>query len=346
MELWQAIVLGLVEGITEYLPVSSTGHLILVSSAMGLDTVEQKNAIDAFNIVIQGGAILAVLGLYRARVAQMVRGLVGRDAPGRRLLINLIVAFIPAAVLGKLLDDWLESHLFFAGPVLAALFLGGLYMIGLDRYQKRTAANADPAVSPARGGGLESLSPVKALVIGLMQCVAMWPGTSRSMMTITGGMVVGLSPVAAAEFSFLLGLPTLGAATLYKLYKNFSHAHATHTPNLFEQLGVMPVVVGLVVAAVSAALAVRWLVAFLNRHGLAAFGVYRIVLCAALLAMVVFGLVKITPKGSSQRPKGADVRAVSRERPEPDGPMMSARERTSSNSNPCATAPVWMSQRL
>lgn len=311
MELWQAIILGLVEGITEYLPISSTGHLILVSSAMGLDTPEQKNALDAFNIVIQGGAILAVLGLYRARVWQMMRGLVGRDAAGRRLLINLVVAFIPAAVLGKLLDEWLESHLFFAGPVLAALFLGGVYMIGLDRWKRRAATrDASEADKGKPGADLDSLTPPKALAIGLMQCVAMWPGTSRSMMTITGGMIVGLRPVAAAEFSFLLGLPTLGAATVYKLYKNLSHAKASGTPNLFEQLGVLPVVVGLIVAAISAALAVRWLVAFLNRHGLTAFGIYRIVLCAALLVMVSMGVVNISPKSSV--PSGTPIQSSSR----------------------------------
>ena len=310
LELWQAIILGLVEGITEYLPISSTGHLILVSSLMGLDTPEQKSALDAFNIVIQGGAILAVLGLYRARVVQMLRGLAGRDAAGRRLFINLIIAFIPAAILGKLLDDWLESHLFFAGPVLAALFLGGLYMIVLDRLRSRrerggtTEAPPDQVTPPAVPGlPLESLTPAKALAIGGLQCIAMWPGTSRSMMTITGGMIVGLSPVAAAEFSFLLGVPTLGAATAYRLYKNVSQASASGAPNLFEQLGVAPVIVGLVVAAISAALAVRWLVAFLNRRGLTPFGIYRIVLCLVLLGMIAAGLVNISPRSSAPSSK-------------------------------------------
>lgn len=296
MELWQAIILGVVEGITEYLPISSTGHLILASSLMGLDTSENKNALDAFNIVIQGGAILAVIGLYGERMLQMLRGVVGRDDAGRALVINLGIAFIPAAVLGALLDDWLEAHLFFAGPVLAALFLGGVYMIALDRWHKRPIGEA----GGQRGQDLESLTPRRALIIGLLQCVAMWPGTSRSMMTITGGLMVGLRPVAAAEFSFLLGVPTLGAATFYRLYKNLSHARSTGTPNLFEQLGVAPAVAGLVVATLAAAVAVRWLVVFLNRHGLTAFGIYRIVLCAALLTMVAIGAVNIAPKSSAQ----------------------------------------------
>jgi len=121
----------------------------------------------------------------------------------------------------------------------------------------------------------------------------MWPGTSRSMMTITGGVLVGLRPRQAAEFSFLLGLPTLGGATVYKLAKNLKEAHDAGTPNLFEMLGVVPVVLGLVVATVAAALAVRWLVAFLNRHGLAGFGYYRLVLCAVLAAMIGAGIVSI-----------------------------------------------------
>ena len=169
MEWWHAALLGLVEGITEYLPISSTGHLILASSLLGLDTPEQGRALAAFEIAIQGGAILAVLGLYAQRVAQMVRGALGRDPVGLRLLVCVALAFAPAAVLGPLLDDPIEQHLFRPAPVLAALFVGGLWMIWLDRTR-----------DPARGVGLESLAPRTALAIGLFQCAAMWPGTSRS----------------------------------------------------------------------------------------------------------------------------------------------------------------------
>ena len=161
------------------------------------------------------------------------------------------------------------------------------------------------------------------------------------MRTITGGLVVGLSPVAAAQFSFLLGLPTLGAATVYKLYKNLSHASETGTPNLFEQLGVLPVIVGMVVAAVSAALAVKWLVAFLNTHGLTAFGVYRLVLCAALLAMVSMGVVNISPKEAPATPGGPKSGAVFRERG--DGPMIREGDRGTSGSTLSAAAPLWLS---
>ncbi len=314
MEWWQAVVLGLVEGITEYLPISSTGHLILASGLMGLDEPpETKAALDAFNIVIQGGAILAVLGLYWPSVRRMIVGglglvRIGRgDDAGLRLGINVAIAFLPAAVLGVLLDDWIESHLFRTGPVLAALALGGVFMIALDRWRLRAARAAETGAATdgerlARTGrGLEQLTPRGALFIGLMQCVAMWPGTSRSMMTIVGGVLVGLRPRAAAEFSFILGLPTLGGACLYKLAKNLLEARETGGPNLFDTIGVAPCIVGIVVATASAVVAIRWLVGFLNRHGLAPFGWYRLALCAVLGGAIAAGLVRIGDKAPEQR---------------------------------------------
>lgn len=290
MEIWQAIVLGVVEGITEYLPVSSTGHLILASSLMHLDSPENKEAIDAFNIVVQGGAILAVLGLYRGRVLQMLRGLLGRDREGFRLFVNLIAAFLPAAVLGLLLHSWIEKHLFSAGPVLAAVLVGGLYMLFIDAWR---TGRFSPPRSAADYREIKDIRPQHAFVIGLMQCVAMWPGTSRSMMTITGGMMFGLRPKAAAEFSFLLGLPTLGAACVYSLYKDVKHAHESGLPNLFQRLGTVPVVVGVVVAAISAAVAVAWLVGFLNRRGLTPFGWYRIALFVVLAGAIASGWIHV-----------------------------------------------------
>lgn len=289
MELWQAVILGLVEGITEYLPVSSTGHLIIASALMGLDRPEVKDAVDAFDIVIQGGAILAVLGLYWARVAQMLRGLVGRDPGGLRLLINLGIAFVPSAALGLALSDAIKAHLFYVGPVAAALALGGVYMILLERWRERRAETVE------EGDDITAVTPLQALLIGVMQCAALIPGTSRSMMTITGGYVVGLRPARAAEFSFLLGLPTLGAATLYSLYRNVRDASASGTGNLFQELGVAPAVIGLVVAAVSAAAAVKWLVGFLGRHGLAPFGWYRFAVAGVMLALWALGLVRAAP---------------------------------------------------
>lgn len=290
MELWHAVVLGLVEGITEYLPISSTGHLILASSLMGLDTPEAKHAVDDFNIVIQGGAILAVLGLYWPRVVQMIKGVLGRDEKGLLLLINLGIAFLPAAVIGLLAHDYIEAKLFRPSPVLAAVLLGGLYMMTVEAWRdgKFSARRTEMSL-----GEVTDVTPRQALVVGLLQCIAMWPGVSRSMMTITGGYLIGLKPKAAAEFSFLLGLPTLGAATLYSLYKNLKHAHATGGQNLFEQLGYTSCAVGLAVACVSAALAVKWLVGFLNRRGLHPFGWYRVALFAVLGVLMWQGIVSI-----------------------------------------------------
>lgn len=275
MQWWQAAVLGLVEGITEYLPISSTGHLILASTLLGLATPENGEALATFEIAIQGGAILAVLGLYRHRVPQVWNGLRGRDPAGRRLLVHLVLAFLPAAVLGPLLDDPIEAHLFRAPPVLAALLLGGVWMIWLGRR------------GPQGEREVDDLDVRSALLIGLFQCVAMWPGTSRSMMTIAGGVLLGMRPRAAAEFSFLLGVPTLGGACVFKLAKNLLGDGG----NLFDELGVGAVAIGFVVAAISAAAAVRWLVGFLGRHGLAPFGWYRIALAVVLGALAWSGYV-------------------------------------------------------
>ena len=288
-----AVILGLVEGITEYLPVSSTGHLILASALLGLDEPpEMKRAVDTFNIVVQGGAILAVLGLYFPRCLQMLRGLLGQDAAGRRLLINLFVAFLPAAVLGLLFDDWIEARLFHAGPVLAALALGGVYMMLVDRWRKKRDAQRAQDQAPQ----ITDLTWRQALVIGLFQVVAMWPGTSRSMMTITGGVFAGLRPREAAEFSFLLGLPTLGGACVYKLVKNIAESRASGEPTFIVTLGWAPVLIGLAVATVSAALAIKWLVAFLTTHGLTPFGWYRIALAAVMGGAMYLGIVQLSPE--------------------------------------------------
>jgi len=302
MNLVQALILGLVEGITEYLPVSSTGHLIIASSLMGLDrTAEQKAAVDTFNIVIQGGAILAVLGLYFPRVVQMCKGLLGKDRDGLALAVRIIVAFLPAAVLGVLLNDLIEAALFNTPSVLAALALGGVFMIVLDRTRMKRFRGADgTGEEDARlGPDLHEITMVQAVLIGLLQCVAMVPGTSRSMMTIAGGVLVGLHPRRAAEFSFLLGLPTLGGACVFSLYKTMTG----EGPNMFEVIGWAPIAVGLLAATVSAALAVRWLVGFLNRHGLAVFGYYRLALAAVLGGLIYAGVVVLnTPVDANPMP--------------------------------------------
>jgi len=292
---WEALLLGVVEGITEYLPISSTGHLILTAALLGLNEPEAtRQAVNAFVIVIQGGAILAVLGLYRHRVAQMARGLAGGDAVGRKLAINLFISFLPAAVLGVLLDDLIDRHLFSEWPVIGALFVGGVLMLLIGPWQRRVFHAARDIDHPDATSfvDIEHLTWRRALIIGLLQCVAMWPGTSRSMMTIVGGMAVGLRPRHAAEYSFLLGLPTLGGACVYKT----AQLLLGESDPLVLLGGWQPVIVGLVAATVSAALAVKWLVSYLTRHGLALFGWYRLILSAVFAALLWHGGLSITPE--------------------------------------------------
>ena len=293
MNLLQAIVLGLVEGITEYLPVSSTGHLIVAAAAVGLHGSEHDKAVKTFEIAIQGGAILAVLALYWPRFMQMIRGVLGRDGDGLRLAINIAIAFVPAAVLGLLLKKTIEEHLFNPRTVAWALMIGGVYMFAVEYLRARDHRlfheRTLRTFGAPEGLSIQRLTPLQALFIGCLQCVALIPGTSRSMMTITGGLFVRLTPRAAAEFSFLLGMPTLLAATLYAMYKNFKEAKAEHTPNFIELLGVLPVIVGFAVAAVSAFLAVKWLVGMLGRWGLAPFAIYRVLAGAVLLLIIRFG---------------------------------------------------------
>lgn len=294
---WHAVILGLVEGITEYLPVSSTGHLIITSDLLGVFNRDSANAVKAFNVAIQGGAILAVLGLYWPRFEQMLLGIAGQSAEGRRLLINVIVAFLPAAVVGFVAHKYIEQLLFKPVPVIAAFAVGGVYMIVVEQWRKIRAKKTSPGVDASQiGNDLEALTPKGALLIGVMQILSMWPGTSRSMMTITGGVFAGLKPRAAAEFSFLLGMPTLLAATLYVLAKDFYRSMVKNQDSMFVGLGWAPSLLGMLVAAVSAGFAVRWLVNFLNKHGLTPFGVYRLVLAGVLAYLVHAGRVTVEPE--------------------------------------------------
>ena len=274
----QALVLGVVEGVTEYLPVSSTGHLILFSHMMGLShfgeraglfgrAIEKSPAISAFEVVIQFGAILAVLGLYRKRVAQMAKGAIGRDPQGLRLLKMLVIGTIPALIAGLLLQKTIKAHLFGPLTVVVALLAGGVLMIVMERHAKRR--NEDVR------NDIDGMFYWQAALIGVFQVLAMWPGTSRSMITIVTAMVVGLKRKEAAEFSFLLALPTLGAATLYEAMKS--------RQELLDGVGLDVLILGTIVSALVAALAVKLFVTWLNRHGLVPFGVYRIVAGLTLL---------------------------------------------------------------
>lgn len=276
MSWWEAVLLGLVEGLTEYLPVSSTGHLILTQRAMGLPATAAANA---YAICIQAGAILAVLGLYRKQVQHIFQGWLGKvgigagHEDGFRLGLNILVAFMPAAIFGLLFDDWIEQELFGLWPIVAAWGVGGvaILVVALARKKQRKAA--------AAGKTLFELRWQMALAIGLIQCLAMWPGTSRSLVTIVGGVLVGLQLAAALEFSFLLGVLTLCAATVYKA--------KDAGPLMLDEYGWMPMIIGSLAAWISAVIAVKWMVGYLKKHGMGIFGYYRIALAGVVAAAIV-----------------------------------------------------------
>lgn len=288
MEIWQAILLGLIEGITEYLPISSTGHLIVAQRLMHIGTLTEadKFAADAFAICIQGGAILAVLGLYYKHVLKMLMGVLGRDPEGLKLAIAVLVGFLPAAVLGLLLNDIIEEKLFGLWPVIVAWIVGGIGILWTVSYRRK---------NPPRGNGRDILKLAwqSALFIGFLQCVAMWPGTSRSLMTICGGLIVGLSVKSAVEYSFLLGVLTLTAATVKKAIWKIEGADAAYdvwgggSMLMWDHYGPAPLVVGIIAAMISAAFAVKWLVSYLQSHGLSVFGYYRIALGLVIAALLL-----------------------------------------------------------
>ena len=263
---FKAVVLGIVEGLTEFLPISSTGHLIIAGQLLGFGGEKAK----VFEIFIQSGAMLAVVWEYRARFAGALLGL-PRDPAARRFAVNLAVAFLPAALLGLAFASLIKQHLFYAVPVAAAFIVGGLIILWVERYPR-----------PARVQSVDEMTWLDALKVGLAQCVALVPGTSRSGATIIGGMLFGLSRRAATEFSFFLAVPTLIAAGAYDLYKHRALLEAA-------DLGIFTV--GFVVSFVCAFLCVRWLLRYVTSHDFSVFAWYRIVFGAVVLATAYTGLV-------------------------------------------------------
>jgi undecaprenyl-diphosphatase len=267
----KAVVLGLVEGVTEYLPISSTGHLLIAEKILDVGQHHSdKDATDTYTVVIQIGAILAVLWIFRKRFVLMLEGVAGRSAEGRSLLLSLIVAFLPAVVIALLFQDTIKEHLLKPWPVVGAWVVGGVVILGFVAYQSKLRVR------------IERLSDIPlpvALGIGVAQVVALWPGTSRSFVTILAALALGCSLTVAVEFSFLLGFVTLSAATAYELLKNGS--------TLVDHFGVLNPVIGIVVAGIAALASVKWMVTYLERHPLTIFGWYRIGVGALVAVLLV-----------------------------------------------------------
>ena len=268
----QAVILGFVEGATEYLPVSSTGHLLIVEHLLGMDgTAEQMEAAHSLAICIQCGAILAVLVLYFGRIRQIVRGLMGQDADGLRLLINMLVAFMPAAVIGLFFNKWIKQHLFGVLPVAVALFVGGIIILLQTLRMRKSDADT--------GKEMAHMTWRDALFVGIVQCLAFWPGFSRSLATILGCRFAGLRMMAAVEFSFLLGLITLSAATAYEGLK--------HGAEMIASYGTTMPLLALLTAFFAAVVSVQFMVNALGKYGLAPFGYYRIILAVVCVVWLI-----------------------------------------------------------
>jgi undecaprenyl-diphosphatase len=254
----KAFVLGIVEGLTEFLPVSSTGHLIIVGDLLNFN--DEKGKI--FEIVIQFGAILGVVWDYRVRVGRLITGIGNRHEQG--FILNLFIAFLPAAIVGLLLHKKITTYLFNPITVAGALIVGGVLILIIERMPLRVRVNS-----------MEDLSPLDALKIGFAQTFSLFPGVSRAGATIMGGLLTGLSRTAATEFSFLLAMPVMFAATFYELLKNLDLLHAQDIP-LFA--------VGFVMSFVTALVVVKAFLKFVSRHDFTSFALYRIVFGVLVLA--------------------------------------------------------------
>lgn len=259
--LFKAFVLGVVEGLTEFLPVSSTGHLILVGMWIDFASTEAK----VFEVVIQLGSILAVMWIFRHRLAQLIVGTLMRKPLELAFTRNLLIAFLPAAVIGAIFIKQIKALFFHPGVVVVTLILGGLIMLWVER---RPKADGQPAFH-VTANSLEEISWKQSLIVGLAQCLAMIPGTSRSGSTIIGGMMAGIQRKTATEFSFFLAMPTMLAAAVYDTWKNA----ATLT-----QQDTLAIVVGFVTAFFSALIVVKGVLAFISKHTYRVFAWYRIAL--------------------------------------------------------------------
>lgn len=275
----KAALMGIVEGLTEFLPISSTGHLILAGSLLDFT----GETVKVFEIAIQTGAMLAVIWEYRQRLAATVTGLATEPA-ARRFVLNVLVAFIPAAVLGLLLGKVVKEHLFHPVPVAMAFIVGGLIILWVERRHRGQFGERDlEGNRRARVESVDQMSGLDALKVGLVQCLALIPGTSRSGATIIGSMMFGFSRKCATEFSFFLGIPTLMGAGAYSVWKQ---------RDLLQWSDLPMFAVGTVFAFFSAWLCIRWLIRYVSTHDFTVFAWYRIVFGLVVLATAYTGLVE------------------------------------------------------
>jgi len=263
----QAVVMGLVEGLTEFLPISSTGHLIVTGSLIGFHDEKAK----VFDIAIQTGAIFAVILVYWQRIAETLRGMTS-EVRAQRFTRNVLIAFFPAVILGLAFGKAIKAHLFNANVVAIALIVGGAIIWWAERRQKTTV----------RIETVDEMSPADALKVGLIQCLAMIPGTSRSGATIIGGMLLGLSRRAATDFSFYLAIPTLIGAGVYSLYKERDLLALSDVPHF---------AVGTIVAFFSALWCIRWLLRYISSHSFMPFAWYRVAFGFFILLSSTTGLI-------------------------------------------------------
>ena len=280
MLLLKAAVMGIVEGLTEFLPISSTGHLILAGALLGFDDEKAK----VFDIAIQTGAILAVIIVYWEKISSTLVALPTQRL-ARRFALNVFIAFVPAVVLGLLFGKAIKAHLFTPTVVASTFIIGGFIILWVEGWGRKPLHEGHPD-DHARIINVESMTPWDALKVGLVQCLAMIPGTSRSGATIIGGMLLGMSRKAATDFSFYLAIPTLIGAGAYSLYKERA---------LLSMADVPMFVVGLVFSFLSAWACVRWLLRYIATHSFVVFAWYRIAFGLVVLATAYSGLVVWQP---------------------------------------------------
>lgn len=269
LDILSSIIMGIIEGLTEFLPVSSTGHMILTAHLLGLS--EDNESVKTFEVVVQLGAVLAVVVLYWNKFIDMFRFTGGKRSYGNRLnLLHIFLAMVPAVVIGLVFRDWIKAHLFGPQTVLYSLVIGGILMIVAEFWSKRSHRITTHDV--------DDITYTQAFVVGLFQILALWPGFSRSGSTISGGLFAGISRVAAAEFTFLVSVPIMFGATGYDLYKSMDHLATTDFP-VFA--------VGFIAAFIVAMLAIKTFLSVLKRLSLSVFAVYRFVLAAVFFLILM-----------------------------------------------------------